>query len=159
VHLLGNMLFLWIFGNNVEDRLGAIPFALFYLVGGIAAALTQVVIDPQSTVPLVGAPARSRPRSGRTSSCSRARILSLVFLGFFYQLLEVPAPVVLGYWFVLQLVSGFGALGAETARAAWRSSPTSAGSSWGSSWGSSCASRGVGADGAVPRPADGIIPP
>ena len=117
LHLLGNMLFLWIFGNNVEDRLGSIPFAIFYLVGGIAAALTQVVIAPQSTVPLVGASGAIAAALGAYIVLfPGARILSLVFLGFFYQLLEVPALVVLGYWFVLQLVSGFGAFGAETAQ-------------------------------------------
>jgi membrane associated rhomboid family serine protease len=116
LHILGNMLFLWIFGNNVEDRLGRIPFLLFYLVGGIAAALTQVWIDPTSDVALVGA-------SGAIAAVlgvyivlyPGARILALVFLGFFYQLLEIPALIVLGYWFVLQLISGFGALGAQTA--------------------------------------------
>jgi len=117
LHLLGNMLFLWIFGNNVEDRLGSIAFALFYLVGGIAAALTQVVIDPDSTIPLVGASGAIAAALGAYIVLfPGARILSLVFLGFFYQLLEVPALVVLGYWFVLQLISGVGALGAETAQ-------------------------------------------
>jgi membrane associated rhomboid family serine protease len=117
VHLLGNMLFLWIFGNNVEDRLGRGLFAMFYFVGGIAAALTQVVIDPHSTVPLVGASGAIAAALGAYIVLfPGARILSLVFLGFFYQLLEVPALIVLGYWFVLQLISGFGALGAETAQ-------------------------------------------
>jgi len=116
LHLLGNMLFLWIFGNNVEDRLGRIPFLLFYLVGGIAAALSQVVIDPHSTVPLVGASGAIAAALGAYIVLfPGARILSLVFLGFFYQLLEVPALVVLGYWFALQLLSGVTALGAETA--------------------------------------------
>ncbi len=117
LHLLGNMLFLWIFGNNVEDRLGSIPFLLFYLVGGVAAALTQVVIDPRSTVPLVGASGAIAAALGAYIVLfPGARILSLVFLGFFYQLLEVPAIVVLGFWFVLQLVNGFAAFGAETAQ-------------------------------------------
>jgi membrane associated rhomboid family serine protease len=117
LHLLGNMLFLWIFGNNVEDRFGALAFALFYLVGGIAAALTQVVIDPRSSVPLVGASGAIAAALGAYIVLfPGARILSLVFLGFFYQLLEVPALVVLGYWFALQLVSGVGAFGAETAQ-------------------------------------------
>ena len=97
LHLLGNMLFLWIFGNNVEDRFGRLPFLLFYLVGGIAAALTQVVIDPQSTIPLVGASGAIAAALGAYIVLfPGARILSLVFLGFFYQLLEVPALVVLG---------------------------------------------------------------
>ena len=117
LHLLGNMLFLWIFGNNVEDRLGSIPFLLFYLVGGIAAALTQVVIDPHSTVPLVGASGAIAAALGAYIVLfPGARILSLVFLGFFYQLLEVPAIVVLGFWFALQLVNGFAAFGAQTAQ-------------------------------------------
>jgi membrane associated rhomboid family serine protease len=117
VHLLGNMLFLWIFGNNVEDRLGPIPFLLFYVVGGIAAALAQVVIAPDSTIPLVGASGAIAAALGAYIVLfPGARILSLVFLGFFYQLLEVPAIVVLGYWFVLQLVSGVAGLGAETAQ-------------------------------------------
>ncbi len=117
LHLLGNMLFLWIFGNNVEDRLGAIPFLMFYLVGGVAAALTQVVIDPQSAIPLVGASGAIAAALGAYIVLfPGARILSLVFLGFFYQLIEVPALVVLGFWFVLQLVNGFAAFGAETAQ-------------------------------------------
>jgi membrane associated rhomboid family serine protease len=117
LHLLGNMLFLWIFGNNVEDRLGRLPFLLFYLVGGIAAALTQVVIDPRSTVPLVGASGAIAAALGTYIVLfPGARILSLVFLGFFYQLLEVPALVLLGFWFVLQLVSGFGSLGGGAAQ-------------------------------------------
>ncbi|HEY2888698.1 MAG TPA: rhomboid family intramembrane serine protease, partial [Candidatus Limnocylindrales bacterium] len=114
LHIVGNMLFLWIFGNNVEDRLGRLPFLAFYLLGGIAAALTQVWIDPASGAPLVGA-------SGAIAAVlgvylvlwPGARILSLVFLGIFYQLLEVPALIVLGYWFVLQLLNGAASLGAE----------------------------------------------
>jgi membrane associated rhomboid family serine protease len=116
LHLLGNMLFLWIFGNNVEDRIGRIPFLLFYLIGGVAAAFSQVVIDPHSAVPLVGASGAIAAALGAYIVLfPGARILSLVFLGFFYQLLEVPALVVLGYWFVLQLLSGVTAFGAETA--------------------------------------------
>ena len=117
LHIIGNMLFLWIFGNNVEDRLGSVAFLLFYLVGGIAAALTQVAIAPGSEVPLVGASGAIAAALGTYIVLfPGARILSLVFLGFFYQLLEVPALIVLGYWFVLQLISGFGAFGAETAQ-------------------------------------------
>jgi membrane associated rhomboid family serine protease len=116
LHLLGNMLFLWIFGNNVEDRLGSIPFLLFYLVGGVAAALTQVAIGPDSTIPLVGASGAIAAALGAYIVLfPGARILSLVFLGFFYQLIEVPAIIVLGFWFALQLLSGFASFGAETA--------------------------------------------
>ena len=117
LHLLGNMLFLWIFGNNVEDRLGRVPFLIFYLVGGIAAALTQVVIDPRSDIPLVGASGAIAAALGAYIVLfPGARILSLVFLGFFYQLLEVPALILLGVWFLLQLVSGFAAFDTETAQ-------------------------------------------
>jgi membrane associated rhomboid family serine protease len=117
LHLLGNMLFLWIFGNNVEDRLGAIPFAIFYVGGGIVAAFGQVVIDPQSETPLVGASGAIAAALGAYIVLfPGARILSLVFLGFFYQLLEVPAIIVLGFWFALQLLNGVAALGAETAQ-------------------------------------------
>jgi membrane associated rhomboid family serine protease len=116
LHLLGNMLFLWIFGNNVEDRLGRAAFLVFYLVGGIAAALTQVAIDPTSTVPVVGASGAIAATLGAYIVLfPRARILSLVFLGFFYQLIEVPALLVLGFWFVLQLIDGIASLGLSSA--------------------------------------------
>jgi membrane associated rhomboid family serine protease len=116
LHILGNMLYLWIFGNNVEDRLGRLGFLLFYLVGGVVAALTQVAIDPGSTQPLVGASGAIAAALGAYIVLfPGARILSLVFLGFFYQLLNVPALVILGFWFVLQLISGFGSLGGDTA--------------------------------------------
>ena len=117
LHILGNMLYLWIFGNNVEDRLGRVGFLVFYLVGGIVAALTQVWIDPQSTQPLVGASGAIAAALGAYIVLfPGARILSLVFLGFFYQLLNVPALVILGFWFVLQLMSGYASLGADTAQ-------------------------------------------
>jgi membrane associated rhomboid family serine protease len=116
LHIVGNMLYLWIFGNNVEDRMGRLGFLAFYLAGGIAAALAQVAIDPQSTNPLVGASGAIAAALGAYLILfPGARILSLVFLGFFYQLLEVPALFILGFWFVLQLISGFASLGAQTA--------------------------------------------
>jgi membrane associated rhomboid family serine protease len=112
VHLGGNMIYLWIFGNNIEDRLGRIGFIAFYIFGGAAAALAQVAIDPTSEIPMVGA-------SGAISAIlgtyivlfPGARILSLLFLGFFYQLIEVPASIILGLWFALQLIDGIGSLG------------------------------------------------
>ena len=117
LHLIGNMLFLWIFGNNIEDRLGHLPFLLFYLAGGIAAALAQVAIDPDSTIPLIGASGAIAAILGAyLVFYPGARITSLVFLGFFYQVLNVPALVVLGYWFLLQLVDGFASLGADNAQ-------------------------------------------
>jgi len=116
IHLGGNMLYLWIFGNNVEDRLGRVRFALFYVFGGVVASLTQVVVDPTSSTPVVGASGAIAAILGAyVVLYPRARVLSLVFLGFFYQLLQIPAIVVLGLWFVLQLVSGLSSLGATSA--------------------------------------------
>jgi rhomboid family protein len=115
LHLLGNMLYLWIFGNNVEDRLGRILFPLFYLAGGLAAGLAQVAVDPQSTVPLVGASGAIAATLGAYLVLfPEARIEAIVFLGFFYQLMRVPAVIVLGFWFVLQLIDGIAALGATS---------------------------------------------
>ncbi len=115
LHIGGNMLFLWIFGNNIEDRLGRLPFLLFYLAGGIAASLAQAWTDPTSTIPLVGASGAIAATLGAYLVLyPGARILSLVFLGFFYQLLEVPALIMLGYWFLLQLVDGVASLGATS---------------------------------------------
>ena len=113
IHLVGNMLYLWIFGNNIEDRFGRIGFLLFYLAGGVAAAVTQVWIDPTSTVPIIGASGAIAAVLGAYLVLyPRARVLSLVFLGFFYQLLQVPAVIVLGLWFFLQLIDGLASLGA-----------------------------------------------
>jgi membrane associated rhomboid family serine protease len=113
LHILGNMLYLWIFGNNVEDRLGRVLFLPFYLLGGFVAALAQVAIAPHSEVPLVGASGAIAAVLGAYLVLyPRARVMSLVFLGFFYQLIEVPALIVLGFWFVLQLIDGLTSLGA-----------------------------------------------
>ena len=112
IHLVGNLIYLWIFGNNVEERLGRLGFVLFYLGGGIAAAVAQIAIDPSSRIPMVGASgAISAVLGAYLVLFPGARILSLVFLGFFYQLIEVPALIVLGFWFVLQLIDGIGSLG------------------------------------------------
>jgi membrane associated rhomboid family serine protease len=117
LHLLGNMLYLWIFGNNIEDRVGRGVFLCFYLLGGVVAGLTQVAIAPDSSVPLIGASGAIAATLGAYLVLyPRARILSLVFLGFFYQLIEVPAILVLGFWFVLQLIDGVASLGASNAQ-------------------------------------------
>ena len=113
IHVGGNMLYLWIFGNNVEDRFGRLGFLAFYLAGGVVAALSQVAIDPTSTNPLIGASGAIAAVLGAYLALfPGARVLSLVFLGFFYQLINIPAVVVLVFWFVLQLLSGIGSLGA-----------------------------------------------
>jgi len=109
LHLGGNMLYLWIFGDNVEDSMGHARFLVFYLLCGIAAAMTQGLIDPTSTIPMVGA-------SGAISGVLGAYILlhpqatvrTLVFLGFFVTIVHVPALIVLGVWFLLQFVSAAG---------------------------------------------------
>jgi membrane associated rhomboid family serine protease len=112
LHLLGNMLYLWIFGNNIEDRFGRLAFLGFYLAGGIAAGLTQVAIDPTSDIPMVGASGAIAATLGAYLVLyPRARITSLVFLGFFYQLIDVPAVIVLAFWIVLQLIDGLASLG------------------------------------------------
>ena len=112
LHLAGNMLYLWIFGNNVEDRLGRGGFLLFYLVGGVLAALAQVAIDPNSPVPTIGASGAIAATLGAyLVFYPGARVTSLVFLGFFYQLMNIPAAIVLVLWFGLQLLSGIGSLG------------------------------------------------
>ncbi len=116
LHLLGNMLYLWIFGDNVEDRLGRGGFILFYVVGGVAAALTQWAIDPGSEVPLVGASGAIAAVLGAYLVLfPHARVLSLVLVGFFYQLVAVPAVLVLGFWFLLQLANGVVSLGMPSA--------------------------------------------
>ena len=116
LHLIGNMLYLWIFGNNVEDRLGRLAFIGFYLAGGIAAAVAQIAIDPTSDVPMIGASGAIAAVLGAyLVFYPRARITSLVFLGFFYQLIDVPALLVLVFWFVLQLIDGLASLGVASA--------------------------------------------
>ena len=113
LHLGGNMLYLWIFGNNVEDRFGRVRFLLFYLAGGIVAALTQIFTAPDSTGPLIGASGAIAAVLGAYLVLyPGARVLTLVFLGFFYQLIQVPAVIILAFWFLLQLVSGAASLGA-----------------------------------------------
>jgi membrane associated rhomboid family serine protease len=114
-HLLGNLLFLWIFGNAVEDRMGRVRFLLLYLAGGVVAAAAQVLADPSSGIPMIGASgAISAVLGAYLVLFPRARIQSLVFLVFFYQLIAVPAVIVLGFWFLLQVVDGIGSLGAPT---------------------------------------------
>jgi len=112
LHIGGNMLYLWIFGNNIEDRLGRFGFVVFYLFGGTVAALAQVVIDTTSPIPIIGASgAISATLGAYLVLFPKARVLSLIFLGFFYQLIEVPATIILGLWFLLQIVDAIGSLG------------------------------------------------
>jgi len=108
LHLIGNMWFLWIFGNNVEDSSGRLRFLLFYLLCGAVAAGTQSVATPQSPVPMVGASgAISGVMGAYIVLYPRVRVHMLIFLGIFITRIAVPAYFMLGYWFFLQVVSGF----------------------------------------------------
>jgi membrane associated rhomboid family serine protease len=108
MHLAGNMLFLWVFGDNMEDQMGHAGFLVFYLLGGIAAATAQVLADPQSTVPMVGASgAIAGVMGGYLLMFPRARIDILIILVIIFRIIPVPAWIVLGAWFGIQLVQGW----------------------------------------------------
>src|SRR6202000_1729597 len=110
LHIGGNMLFLWIFGNNVEDAMGPIRFILFYLLGGVAALALQVAVGPNSLAPTVGASgAIAAVLGGYIVLYPRARVLTLVLIIFFFGVIELPALVMLGIWFAEQ--AAFGAAG------------------------------------------------
>jgi len=116
LHLLGNMLYLWVFGDNVEDRLGRARFVAFYLLTGSAGTLAHIFAAPGSTVPLIGASGAIAGVLGAYFvSFPRSRVLALVPLFFFFHLIEVPSIVFLLFWFVLQLVNGIGALSPSAA--------------------------------------------
>ena len=111
LHVLGNMWFLWIFGDNIEDLLGHAKYLVFYLLCGTVAALGQVISSPYSTVPMVGASGAIAGVMGAyLIKFPRARILTLVFIFFFLTTIEIPAPIMLVYWFVIQLFSGIGSI-------------------------------------------------
>ncbi len=111
MHVLGNMLFLWVFGQKIEDLLGHGKYLVFYLLCGIVAALGQTVADPYSTIPMVGASGAIAGVMGAyLIKFPRARILTLVFIVFFVTTIEIPAPIMLGFWFVTQLFNGLGSI-------------------------------------------------
>ena len=104
MHIIGNMLYLWVFGDNVEDAMGHWRFVIFYLLCGIAAALAQLALDPTSEVPMIGASGAIAGLLGAYLILHpKAHVLVLIPLGVFTQLIQVPAMLVLGLWFVLQL--------------------------------------------------------
>ena len=110
-HILGNMLYLWIFGDNVEDRVGHGRFIVFYLLCGVAAALAQTAIDPQSQIPMVGASGAIAGVLGAyLIMFPHSRVLTLIPLFIIWEVVEIPAVIVLGLWFVIQLFSGVGSL-------------------------------------------------
>lgn len=111
-HLLGNMLYLWIFGDNVEDALGHFRYLFFYLAGGVAASLTHVLLYPTSTIPTVGASGAIAATLGAYLMLfPHRRVVTLIPFGFFIQVARIPAAFVLGMWFLLQLFEGTLALG------------------------------------------------
>ncbi|OGW02785.1 MAG: rhomboid family intramembrane serine protease [Nitrospinae bacterium RIFCSPLOWO2_12_39_16] len=120
MHIIGNMLYLWIFGNNIEDSMGHIRFIFFYLICGTVASLTHIFLAPNSKIPMVGA-------SGAVSGIlgaylllfPHARILTLVTFGFFIKMIKIPAMVVLGFWIVLQFLNSTVASGSEGGGVAW----------------------------------------
>ncbi len=107
LHIIGNMWFLWVFGNNIEDSMGHTRFVVFYLLCGVAAAAAQMLADPRSAVPMVGASgAISGVMGAYILLYPRVRVHTLVFLGIFVTSVAWPAWVILGYWFLLQLLLG-----------------------------------------------------
>jgi len=109
MHLIGNMLYMWFFSDNIEDDLGRIRFFIFYLLSGVGAAMTQVLIDTQSQVPMVGASGAIGGVLGAyLINYPKAKVLVLIPFGFFSQLIKIKALYVLGFWFILQLISSGG---------------------------------------------------
>ena len=117
LHIGSNLLCLWIFGDNVEDRLGHGRYIVFYLLTGAVAALTQVWASPDSTVPLIGASGAIAGVMGAYLVLfPHSRVLVLVPIIFFFDVIEVPAVIFLGIWFVMQAIGGVGRLAASTSQ-------------------------------------------
>jgi membrane associated rhomboid family serine protease len=107
MHLAGNMLFLWVFGNNIEDRAGKVQYLLFYLAAGLVATFAQVALDPGSAIPMIGASGAIAGVMGAyLVMFPNVRIHSLIFLGFFILFRDISAKWLLGIWFVLQFFTG-----------------------------------------------------
>ncbi len=114
MHIIGNMWFLLIFGDNVEDAMGPLRFAVFYLLCGVGAAALQIATNVESAVPMVGASGAIGGVMGAyVLLYPRVHVHLLIFLGFYVTTIAVPAVLMLGYWFLLQLVSGFASYGAS----------------------------------------------
>ena len=106
MHIIGNMLYMWIFADNIEDDLGSKKFIIFYLLSGIGAAMTQVLMDVHSQVPMVGASGAIGGVLGAyLINHPKAKVLVLIPFGFFSQLIKIRALYVLGFWFILQFIS------------------------------------------------------
>ncbi len=120
LHLIGNMLYLWIFGNNIEDRLGPIWFLVLYLGGGAAATIAHALIYPTSDVPLVGASGAIAALLGAYLVLyPRAKVVTVIPVFVFIELAKLPAAFVIGMWFLLQLAQGVGSIGVATGVAWW----------------------------------------
>ena len=120
LHLLGNMLYLWIFGDNVEYLMGRFRFLIFYLIVGFIAAFAYTIMDPNSTVPMIGASgAISGVLGAYAIKFPKARVRVLIFLFIFITTVQIPAYIVLGFWFFIQLLSGFSSIGNAGVGVAW----------------------------------------
>lgn len=120
MHIIGNMLYLWIFGNNVEDILGPVKFLFFYFACGLLAGATQILLNAGSTIPMVGASGAVAGVLGAyLLAFPHARVLTLVFIFIFIRVMLLPASVLLIFWFVLQAFSGVASLGARGGGVAW----------------------------------------
>jgi len=120
LHLAGNMLYLWIFGNNIEDHLGHVRFILFYLLSGIVAAITHAAIFSDSLVPMVGASgAISGVLGAYAITYPKARVVVMIWLLIIIKFVRIPAFIVLGLWFLFQLSGGFGSFSGEDQGIAW----------------------------------------
>ena len=109
IHLLGNMLYMWIFADNIEDNLGPTKFLVFYLLSGVGAAMTQVLMDTYSQIPMIGASGAIGGILGAyLVNYPNAKVLVLIPFGFFSQLIKIKALYVLGFWFILQFISSGG---------------------------------------------------
>lgn len=119
-HLFGNMLYLWIFGNNIEDRLGHLRFLAFYVFCGVVATYAHAITEPNSLIPMIGA-------SGAVSGIlgaylllfPKAGVYTIVILGFFIRLVKIPAFVVIGFWVIVQLINGLISRGVVEGGVAW----------------------------------------
>jgi len=112
LHLIGNMLYLWVFGRNIEDLIGPAKFVLFYILCGLASAVVHVIFNPYSPIPTIGASGAIAGVMGAyLIKFPRSRIITLVLFLFFFTTLDIPASLLLLFWFAMQFFSGFGSIG------------------------------------------------
>jgi membrane associated rhomboid family serine protease len=114
-HLLGNMLYLWLFGDNLEDRMGAVLYLAFYFTSGFVASIAQILIDPNSLIPMVGASgAIAGVLGGYLILFPGVKVRGIIPLGLVNRIAEWPAWIVLGMWFIIQLLNGVVSIGVDT---------------------------------------------